>query len=122
MSRSDRSYMAREYMARGADTTEYEAAQSGSFWTILAAILSFIGTFGSAIAAAFGANTTGSMIASCILTIASIAANVLVNMGYIRAREAIKVASANAAAADAMAEAAAIKAEESKPESQATLM
>ena len=95
-----RANVTRAVTRRGIETTEYEAAKSGAMWSVVAFILGLAGSFGSTIAAAFGANTTAGIVVGTIVTVAGLAAKVLIEMGYIKAREAVKVAAAEAAKAE----------------------
>lgn len=103
----NRNNTVREINRRGLNTTEYEAAKSGALWSVIAFLLGIIGAFGSTIAAAFGADSTGGMVVGALITISGLAAKVLIELGYIKARENVKVAAAQAIAAEAISDNAA---------------
>ena len=85
----------------GKDTTEYEAAQSGSKWGILATVLGIVVTLGSIVAAAFGESTTAGIVAGTLVALAGIGQKTLVNLGYIKSRTDVKAAASSANATPA---------------------
>lgn len=103
----NRANATRAITRRGIETTEYAAAKSGAVWAVVAFVLGLIGSFGGTVAAAFGADTTAGIIVGTIVTIAGLGAKVLIEIGYIKSRAAVKVAAAEAVAEDAKAETAA---------------
>jgi len=79
----------------GKDTTEYEQTKSAKVWAIVGVVLGLVCQIGgAALATMQESGTTGTIIivAGAVLQIASIAQKMLIDMGYIKSRTAVKVA------------------------------
>ncbi|MCK6376016.1 MAG: hypothetical protein L6Q69_18220 [Zoogloea sp.] len=78
---------------KGVETTEWVAAKSGRFWSILTTVIGLVTTVGSMVVETLGHDSKAGIVAGAAIAVVGIVMKTLNNLGYIKSRTEVKVAS-----------------------------